>query len=289
MTRHDDRTILLALLRINNGPKLADVRQAIIEDWDLREVLERFTDVDSAAERAAEDAAGWAAAGNRMITFLDPDYPPQLRDVHDFPPVIFVRGTVRADDRGVCVVGSREANGREIEAAADIARLLVEAKLTVVSGLARGIDAAAHTAALTAGGRTVGVLGSGIDRYRPKTSEPIQRRMEHDGLVLSQFWPGFDSNRQSFPMRNATMSAYGQATVILAAGETSGTRHQARQAIAHGRPLILSASVAANTTWGRKYAESSAEVAVARSADAAVAHAVRLVTPAKLPTIPAPA
>lgn len=285
LIRTDDRIMLVALLRASAGPKLAALRQAIIEGVDLRRLVAQLTDPEAALQQAESDMMSWAEHGHRLLTFFDDDYPTQFRDVHDFPPVIFVRGTIRTGDRGVSVVGSRDADSREVSAAAEIAHLLVDAGLTVVSGLARGIDAAAHAAALAAGGRTVGVLGSGIDQYTPKSSAPIQRRMEEEGLVLSQFWPGFTGNQQSFPMRNATMSAYSQATLILAAGEKSGTRHQARQALAHGRPLILSASVATGTSWGRDLSQRHARVAVVSSPGEAVEQALRMTVPARIPTL----
>jgi DNA processing protein len=104
--------------------------------------------------------------------------------------------------------------------------------VAVVSGLAEGIDTAAHQAALAAGGRTIAVIGTGIDQVDPAANRQLQQRIEDDGLVLSQFWPGSGPTRSSFPMRNATMSAYGMCTLLVTAGEQSGARIQARQAVA---------------------------------------------------------
>jgi DNA processing protein len=136
--------------------------------------------------------------------------------------------------------------------AADIARALVARKMTVVSGLARGIDTAAHRAALDAGGRTVAVIGTGIGRAYPAENHALQDEIASRGLVLSQFWPDASPDKRSFPMRNATMSGYGLATVVVEAGEKSGARIQARVAVEHGRQVILTDRVVARNTWARE-------------------------------------
>lgn len=153
----------------------------------------------------------------------------------------------------------------------ELATALAGEGLTVVSGLAKGIDTAAHTAALAASGRTVAVIGTGIDRFYPAENEPLQHRIEAAGLVVSQFWPGTPPGKHTFPLRNATMSAYGQATVIVEAGERSGARIQARQAIAHGRPLLVRSDVVATTRWARDLAETACDFHVVDTVDDALA------------------
>ena len=123
--------------------------------------------------------------------------------------------------------------------------------VTVLGGLALGIDAAAHRAALGAGGRTVGVIGTGIDRAYPAQNSGLQEEIAGRGLVLSQFWPGAPPQRHNFLMRNATMSGYGLATVVVEAGERSGSRAQARIAVGHGRPVILTSLVVERNDWAR--------------------------------------
>jgi DNA processing protein len=258
-----DRTALVALLRSTYAKQPAVLRQRLLEG---ERAIDISAELGADLADAEREIAGWTEDGNQLITYLDDAYPAQMREVHDFPLVLFARGEVVGDDKGVCIVGSRDPGPAALDAAVTVAEYLVHARVTVVSGLARGIDAAAHTAALNSGGRTVGILGTGIDRYSPASSRPIQKQMEARGLVLSQFWPGFGGNRAAFPMRNAVMSGYGRVTIILAAAENSGTRHQARQALAHGRPLVLSRNVATQTSWGKRYSEGSAnEVAVAAS------------------------
>jgi DNA processing protein len=95
----------------------------------------------------------------------------------------------------------------------------------------------------------VAVIGTGITRYYPAANRALQERIAADGLVLSQFWPDAAPTKQSFPMRNAVMSGYGHATIVIEAGEHSGARIQARQAIAHGRPVVLTDLVVKATTW----------------------------------------
>jgi predicted Rossmann fold nucleotide-binding protein DprA/Smf involved in DNA uptake len=119
----------------------------------------------------------------------------------------------------------------------------------VIAGLAKGIDTAAHTAALEAGGRTVAVIGTGITKCYPAENRQLQDRIATEGLVLSQFWPDSPPTKHTFPMRNAVMSGYGRATIVVEAGERSGARIQARQTVAHGRPVILTDLVVKANKW----------------------------------------
>lgn len=195
--------------------------------------------------------------GSSFYCYLDDGFPNQLRTVWDFPPFVFVKGDQAPilggrEDAGICIVGSRKPRPSAIEAARWIAKRLTSEGITIVSGLAEGIDHTVHSVALDQHVRTVGVIGTGIDRYYPASSKLLQQQMETgEGMVLSQFAPRSSPTRYAFPMRNATMSAYGYATIIVEASEKSGTRHQARQAVRHGRPLILLSQVANETTWGR--------------------------------------
>ncbi|GAA3600685.1 DNA-processing protein DprA [Kribbella ginsengisoli] len=223
-------------------------------------------------EAAQRDLRAWSEVA-RVLTLFDDDFPPQLREVHDVPAVLFARGRLAArgeTEQGACIVGSRKASPEALRFAGAVATALVRRGTAVVSGLAEGIDTAAHRAALEAGGRTVAVIGTGIDQVFPAVNKDLQQSIEREGLVLSQFWPGSGPTRSSFPMRNATMSAYGMCTLIVAAGEQSGARIQARQAVAHGRPLILTRSVATSTEWGRELARSAYDVQVIGDVDAAI-------------------
>lgn len=133
-----------------------------------------------------------------------------------------------------------------------IAQSLVKQNLSVIAGLALGIDTAAHTAALEAGGRTVALVATGIRRQYPAANKSLHRVIAQSGLLLSQFWPDAPPQKHNFLMRNATMSGYGLATIVVEAGEHSGSRAQARMAVEHGRPVILTDLVVESTTWAEK-------------------------------------
>jgi DNA processing protein len=186
-----------------------------------------------------------------MLTVLDGSYPERLRGVHQAPPVLFARGSVLPRDRAVSVVGSRKASERGLEIAANIAGRLVARGVTVVAGLAAGIDTAAHRAALDAGGRTVAVIGTGINKVYPAANRGLHQEIASRGLLLSQFWPDAPPQKHTFLMRNATMSGYGMATVVVEAGEQSGARAQARMAVEHGRPVILTDLVVKANLWAQ--------------------------------------
>ncbi|WP_196449157.1 DNA-processing protein DprA [Planomonospora sp. ID82291] len=143
---------------------------------------------------------------------------------------MFSRGALLEDRRAIAVVGTRQASEQGLRIASAVARELALNKVTVVSGLARGIDIAVHRAALEAGGRTVAVIGTGINRFYPSENRALQQRIAQEGAVVSQFWPDAPPSKQSFPMRNAVMSGYAAATVVVEAPWKSGARIQARLA-----------------------------------------------------------
>jgi DNA processing protein len=195
----------------------------------------------------------WERDGIETITVLDAAYPVNLRMVHDRPPVLFVRGALSdCDERAVAVVGTRRASERGIGQARAIACGLIDAGYVVVSGLAAGIDTAAHTAALEARGRTVAVIGTGLRHAYPKANAALQDRLGRESAVLSQFWPGQEPRRWTFPQRNAVMSGFARATVVIEASHTSGARMQARLALEHGRPVFLLRDLLEHS-WAQEY------------------------------------
>ncbi|KAA1250750.1 DNA-processing protein DprA [Mycobacterium simiae] len=208
-------------------------------------------------QRAGQQLAQWTdpASGFDLVTVLDAQYPTWLRGIHQMPPLLFVAGELRAEERGVSVVGSRDATGRGRALAAQIAEGLTERGIAVISGLAAGIDGAAHEATLRAGGRPIGVLGTGITRVYPASHRELHEQVAAAGALVSQFLPDAPPTKQSFPMRNVTMSGLGRASVIVEAGEHSGTRIQARAGVEHGRPVILTDLVVKATTWGKAMRE----------------------------------
>jgi DNA processing protein len=212
---------------------LADVSQA-------RALIERVT-----------------ARGVRLITVLDADYPENLKLVFNRPPFIWVRGRLEPRSlRAIAVVGTRQATQDGCATAARLARGLARARVTVLSGLARGIDTAAQAATLDAGGRTVAVVGTGIlaPVYPAENGDLAERIVETGGAIVSQFWPDAPPRKANFPRRNIVMSGMAAGTVVVEAAATSGAKMQARLALEHGKRLFLPEPLVASQEWARKYA-----------------------------------
>ncbi len=255
-----ERAALVALLRERpGGLGWAEITAGVLEAGSAAVVWQRLMPPvlvkppgePDPLEAAARQIGRWADRGWRLLSILDDDYPPRLRGIHQAPPVLFARGTLVRGDVAVSVVGSRKASSRGLDIAASVAGELAARGVTVLGGLALGIDTAAHRAALAADGRTVCVIGTGIDRAYPAGNRGLQEQIAARGLVLSQFWPDAPPQRHNFLMRNATMSGYGLATVVVEAGEQSGSRAQARIAVEHGRPVILTSLVVERNDWAR--------------------------------------
>lgn len=202
-----------------------------------------------ALTEAETDLQKWEREGLTFVSVLDPEFPHRLLHVPDVPPFLFARGSIRGDDPGVAVVGSRNASTRGVRAATEIAEYLVHEGLSVVSGLAAGIDAAAHRAALRGGGRTVAFIATGINGSYPAENRDLQAAIVDHGVVFSQFWPDAPPQKQNFLKRNALISGYALAAIVVEAGETSGARNLARQAVEQGRPVILTDLVAHAGEW----------------------------------------
>ncbi|MEV6774338.1 DNA-processing protein DprA [Nocardia sp. NPDC051030] len=260
----DEHVALVALLRARpENLSWRALTEQVLEVGSARRVWDHYFpaplipvhDDEQLLRDAEADLQSWRQAGLRFVCVLDTDFPRRLLDVVETPPFLFAQGHLDPLDEGVSVVGSREASSRGLQMAASIATHLANAGLTVISGLAAGIDTAAHTAALAAGARTVAFIGTGSLREYPPQNRDLQRRIATEGLVLSQFWPPAGPSKASFPMRNALMSGYGLATIVCEAGEHSGARIQARKAVEHGRPVILTDRVVAATTWARELAQ----------------------------------
>jgi DNA processing protein len=172
-----------------------------------------------------------------VVTFDDVAYPPLLSAYAGRyrPPVLFARGDLSLLDLiGIAVVGSRTASQYGLDVAADLADAVVRAGGCVISGLALGIDAAAHRAALDADGPTIGVLGCGVDVVYPRQNGELQRRIAASGLLLSELLPGEPPRKYQFPWRNRIIAALSKVVVVAEAGETSGAIITAGHAIEYG-------------------------------------------------------
>jgi len=231
---------------------------AVEDSPDARATLDLLAaagnDLVSHKSAVADVLASTSASGIRLTTVLDADYPVNLRVVDNLPPFLFYRGQLQADDAySVAVVGTRQPSPEGIARARHMATLLAQAGVTVLSGLARGIDTAAHEACLEAGGRTIAVLGSGIRRVYPPEGVELAERITEHGAVVSQFWPDTAPTSYTFPRRNVVTSGLGQGTVVIEASPTSGAKMQARLAIEHGKQVFLLASLVTEREWAKKY------------------------------------
>jgi DNA processing protein len=203
----------------------------------------------SAAERRAAAAlAATARQGLRTLPITDPSYPPLLREIPDPPIVLWVRGDPAhlLSMTLVAVVGSRNATPDGLLNARRLARGLSEAGLGVVSGLARGIDGAAHRGALEGPGSTVAVLGCGLDTAYPPEHRDLATEVSRRGLLLSEYPPGVPPLPRHFPLRNRIISGLARAVVVVEASDRSGSLITARAALEQGRDVLAVPGVVAS-------------------------------------------
>lgn len=181
-----------------------------------------------------------AQLGAVLITPADPGYPPALTQIHDPPLALYVRGELRTSDRhALAIVGTRHPSIYGRETAARLSAQLARSGWTVVSGLARGIDTAAHAAALTAGGRTLAVLGGGLAHVYPPENQPLAERIAAaQGAVISEFPLSRVPDRTTFPMRNRIVSGLARGVLVVEAGRQSGALITANQALDQGRSVM---------------------------------------------------
>lgn len=192
------------------------------------------------------------------------DYPPLLAETEQAPRFLYVRGkkSLLHENRTVALVGSRQASEKAKENTKRLAEALGKNGITVVSGLAKGIDVTAHAAALKSGFNTIAVIGTNLNQYYPTENKEIQMEIEKKGLVVSQFSPASKTQRWFFPLRNGVMSGLSLATVIMEAGETSGALKQADFALKQGRQILIpeSALKLETISWPAKYVQKGAVV-----------------------------
>src|SRR5437762_9354134 len=177
--------------------------------------------------------------GATIITSQSPFYPRQLREIHAPPIVLYVWGDLTGrDQHAIAVIGSSRTTHYGMESAKKLSYQLAYAGLTVISGLARGIDTAAHQGALAAKGRTIAVIGSGLSRlYPPENAALAEKIRNGNGAILSEFSMEIEPDRQTFPMRNRIISGWSQGILIVEAGLNSGALITASQAVEQGRSV----------------------------------------------------
>ena len=177
--------------------------------------------------------------GIKILTWQDESYPQRLKEIDQPPPVLYIRGEYLPDDLfAVAIVGTRRVTpyGRQITE--ELSSFLAANGLTVISGLARGVDAIAHQTALKAGGRTIGVLGSGVDKIYPPEHRGLAEQMMEQGAIISDYSPGTPPEASNFPPRNRIISGLSLAVVVIEAGETSGALITAEFAAEQGRDVF---------------------------------------------------
>jgi DNA processing protein len=210
---------------------------------------DRQRNVDWARARADESLRLAEAAGHGLLTCLDPGYPESLRAIADPPVVLWTQGKQSLlRESAVAVVGSREATPTSIAVARALARDLAEAGVVVVSGMARGVDSAAHAGALECGGRTIAVVGSGLNHVYPRRNTALAERIRATGAIVSELPANALPLPPHFPLRNRIISGLSLATVVVEAGERSGSLITARQAMEQGRDVL---AVPGGTLSGR--------------------------------------
>ncbi len=203
----------------------AKIIQALVE---LRQSMDLDQEYDSILQ-----------SGIKIVTLDDPDYPRKLLSIEYPPPILFMKGSIQpGDEYAVAVVGTRRITAYGRQVAEDLARFLAQNNVTVVSGLARGVDSIAHQAALDAGGRTIAVLGCGVDIIYPPEHRNLAKQVIEHGALISDYYPGTPPDGVNFPPRNRIISGLSMATVVVEAGERSGALITAEFAATQGREVF---------------------------------------------------
>lgn len=241
--------VSVSMLPVSRGRAAAFFKELTQQDpaptlEHLLDALGVAREASGGMKRQAEEAAGAAlAAGARAgftpVPWFDDRYPSLLGCIPDPPPVLWVRGDAAVLERpAVAIVGSRAATTYALEVGARLAAELVSRDIVVVSGLARGVDSSAHRGCLEAGGQTVAVLGSGLDRIYPAEHKPLADIIARQGAVVSELGPGGPPLAEHFPLRNRIISGISLGVVVVEASENSGSLITARCALEQGRDVM---------------------------------------------------
>ncbi|MBX9950209.1 MAG: DNA-protecting protein DprA [Candidatus Obscuribacterales bacterium] len=246
---------------VYSGVKLSEIAKqaSVVLGCSITAVEEKFRETEAAFLRLKDELGDEL----RILSVRCADYPHSLSVLSEAPRFLFAQGHLDfLQSKCISVVGTRNPTLEGIKRAQKIGVLLSKAGYTVVSGLAKGIDTAAHTATIKAGGRTIGVIGTPLGQYYPRENRKLQDKIGIDQLLISQFPPSQPVSKFNFPVRNLTMGGLCIGTVIVEAGETSGALYQARYCIQSGRRLFLMKSLLENKNleWPRKFVEKGAIV-----------------------------
>jgi DNA processing protein len=203
-----------------------------------REVADQISNWESIVDLAAE-LKRIREFGANVITQDSPEYPKPLREIHAPPIVLYVWGELQdRDHHAIAIIGARRTTHYGSESAKKLAYQIAYAGLTVISGLARGIDTAAHQGALAAKGRTIAVIGSGLSKLYPPENRALAEKIANgNGAVVSEFSMEIEPDRQTFPMRNRIISGWSHGVLVVEAGVNSGALITASQALEQGRSV----------------------------------------------------
>ncbi len=227
-----------------------ELKRAGLDGKALRVISQWRDKIDPDAEMA-----GLKRYGIQVLISNDKAYPRRLKEIYDFPPVLYVRGSLQPEDEWcLAVVGTRRATvyGKQVteEMVADLARN----KITIVSGLARGVDTIAHRSALEAGGRTIAVFACGLDTVYPPENERLARDIMENGALLSEYPPGTRPKAENFPRRNRILSGLSLVVLVTEAGEGSGAMITANRALEQNREVFaIPGSILSPTSRGTNH------------------------------------
>jgi len=214
------------------GP--GELRAAGLDDRTVAALIEARNSISPDDEMARLDRAGVQA-----ITWRDSRYPPRLKQIDDPPPVLYVKGTLLPEDeRAVAVVGTRSPTTYSREAAAALTGDIAGSGITIVSGLALGVDTVAHRSALTAGGRTIAVVANGLALVYPRVQANLTRQIQEQGAVVSEYPLGVRPDPRGFPRRNRLISGLSLGILVVEAGEKSGARWTVYHALEQNREVF---------------------------------------------------
>ena len=246
-----------AYIALNMVPRVGPVRVRRLLDAMgspveiLRAPASRLEGVEGIGPEAAKSIRDWESRvdlsgelalvrefGARVLTIADPGYPPLLREIHDPPTVLYIHGDILERDRyAIGVIGTRKPSHYAVDCTKKLSYQLGYSGVTVISGLARGVDTAAHQAALAAKGRTIAVLGSGLMELYPPENKALAEKIATSGAVITEFSMRIKADRQTFPMRNRIISGCSFGVLVVEAGARSGALISANQAGEQGRSI----------------------------------------------------
>lgn len=235
------RVNYLNLIRSLGGPKevfRASKREILSVDGMGQKTVDSIKDFKE-WPRVEKEMRMIEKFGVNIVTFLSPSYPERLKEITDPPPLLYIRGTLRDSDRvAVAIIGSRRASDWGLRMTRDLAEEMVRHGIAVVSGMARGADSASHRGAIKGGGRTLAVLGCGVDRVYPPENKGLMEKIIEYGAVISELPIGTLPEGVNFPARNRIISGLSLGVVIVEAQINSGSLITARLALEQGREVF---------------------------------------------------